>query len=230
MNIGGLEKISLIDYAPNISCVIFTMGCNFRCPYCHNSQLVLARKKPQLIDENLIFEFLEKRKKYIDGVVISGGEPTLQSDLSDFTARIKGMGFLVKLDTNGSNPCKLEELISHGLLDYIAMDIKTDPERYEEVGADCGPEDIMASVRIIIESGLLHEFRTTCVNSMINSEIIKRIAKLVDGANQYALQAVHTDNVLEPAFFSGENRCCTKDEMEAFRRILSSAVKTCIIR
>lgn len=231
MNIGGLEKISLIDYTPYVSCVIFTIGCNFRCPYCHNGQLVLPQKKPTVIDEKLIFEFLAKRKKYLDGVVITGGEPTLQPDLLRFITRIKGMGFLVKLDTNGSNPCTIEELISQNLIDYIAMDIKTSPHRYPKAvgAAGCRPEDIINSINIIIKSGLNHEFRTTCVNPIINTEAIKTIAELMDGANRYTLQTAHTDDVLEPAFFSGENRCCTVDEMEEFRQILSSSVKTCVI-
>ncbi|NOY70409.1 MAG: anaerobic ribonucleoside-triphosphate reductase activating protein [Deltaproteobacteria bacterium] len=231
MIIGGLEKISLIDYAPKLSCVIFTMGCNFRCPYCHNAQLVLARETQKLIDEKLIFEFLEKRKMHLDGVVITGGEPTLQPDLPDFAARIKEMGFLVKLDTNGSNPSRLLKMISLGLLDYIAMDIKTDPARYtKEVGAACSPKDIVASAHMIIESGLKHEFRTTCVTPIINSEAIKTIAKIVSGADQYALQSAHMDNILEPDFFAGKNRCSTEDEMEEFKQILSPAVKTCVIR
>jgi len=232
MKIGGLQKVSLIDFSPNISCVVFTIGCNFRCPYCHNPQLVLTGKKPALqIGENALFEFLEKRKKYLDGVVITGGEPTLQADLADFICRIKDMGFQVKLDTNGSNPSKIEELIDKNLLDFIAMDIKTDPERYKkDVKALCNPEEIFSSIEIIKKSGLAHEFRTTCVKPMISLDTIRKIAGLVKGADQYALQAAHSDNVLDPSFFYQKNRICGKEEMETFKKILDSSVRSCIIR
>src|SRR6056297_2648426 len=165
MNIGGFQKSSLIDYPGKISCIVFLTGCNFDCPYCHNPDLVrYGRENTSAIDPKELEAFLVKRQGLLDGVVITGGEPTLQTDLTALCRRIKSMGFSVKLDTNGSRPRVLAQLIEEDLLDYVAMDLKTDPARYSPlISRTCKPSSIRSSVQAILSSGLPHEFRTTCV-------------------------------------------------------------------
>ncbi|MGC8971837.1 MAG: anaerobic ribonucleoside-triphosphate reductase activating protein, partial [bacterium] len=163
MLIGGLQKFSLIDYPGKISAVIFTKGCNFRCPYCHNPELVIFDGK-DLIEEDYIFSFLREKRGKLDGVVLTGGEPTLQSDLINFLKEIKGLGFFTKLDTNGSNPEVIERLLEEKILDYIAMDIKANLEKYNDVThSNVDIEKIKKSIDIIMHSGIDYEFRTTIV-------------------------------------------------------------------
>jgi pyruvate formate lyase activating enzyme len=233
MNIGGFEKYSFIDYPGCISSVVFTVGCNFHCPYCHNPELVRPGSNGPAgrLSQSDILAFLEKRRKYLDGVVITGGEPTLQPDLQQFCREVKSLGLSVKLDTNGSNPSALAALVSGGLVDYIAMDIKTDPDHYVPlISHDINPQYIKDSIRIILESGLPHEFRTTCVIPMVDSSSIRAIARLVQGADLYALQKPHFDKILDSSFFSGDHRACLDEEMLAFQQILSASVKKCMIR
>ncbi len=231
MRIGGLEKCSLIDYAPHISCVVFTKGCNFHCPYCHNPELVSPDDTGETLPETEVFAFLEQRRNYLDGVVISGGEPTLQPDLPEFCRQVKSMGYFVKLDTNGTRPDVLRHLLSKNRLDYIAMDIKTDPEHYAPlIAADCDPAVIRESIRLVLNSGIRHEFRTTCVKPLINETVLRTIAGLVNGAWMYALQKPQTRSVLSPAFFNGINRNLEDNEFSAFQSILSESVHRCIIR
>jgi pyruvate formate lyase activating enzyme len=233
MNIGGFEKYSFIDYPGCISSVVFTVGCNFHCPYCHNPELVRPGSNGPAgpFSQRDILVFLEKRRKYIDGVVITGGEPTLQPDLQQFCREVKSLGLQVKLDTNGSNPSALAALLSGDLVDYIAMDIKTDPEHYVPlISHDIDPQRIKDSIRIILESGIPHEFRTTCVTPIVDTSSIRMIARLVQGADRYALQNPHFDKILDSSFFSGEHRACLDEEMDTFRQILSVVVKKCIIR
>ena len=162
VSLGGLQKSSLIDFPGKVSCVLFFSGCNFDCPYCHNPDLVNGSGEPASFDEKSVHGFLEKRKGLLDGVVISGGEPTLQSDLVSLCEKVKRMGYSVKLDTNGSRPQALKRLIKDGLLDYIAMDIKTDPACYSPfTRGETHPDDIFSSIGIIMDSGLAYEFRTT---------------------------------------------------------------------
>lgn len=232
MHIGGLEKYSFIDYAPHISCVIFTRGCNFRCPYCHNPELVLPESYGGTVPENELFSFLTRRRKYLDAVVISGGEPTLQPDLPGFCARIKSMGFPLKLDTNGSRPAVLLQLISHRLVDYLAMDIKTDPEWYDRLGIDSETraDAIRESIELIRSSGLPHEFRTTCVKPLVDGDAIGRIAELVRGAPLYALQKPQTVKVLNPAFFTQTEWTVSDAELDSYRSVLQTSVRHCFIR
>ncbi len=196
MKIGGLQKFSLIDYPEKISAIIFTQGCNFRCLYCHNPQL-LSYTNDSFIEELLVFDFLKSRIGKLDAVVLSGGEPCLQKDLSEFIKKVKSMGFAVKLDTNGSSPEVLQQLIDNGFLDYIAMDIKAPLAKYETITkSKINTDDILKSIDIIINSGLDYEFRTTVVKSLITKDDFFNIGKLICGAKKYYLQKfIYQDNL-----------------------------------
>lgn len=191
MRIGGLQEFTLIDYPDKVACIIFTQGCNFRCGYCHNPQLVYPEQFCQVIPEEKVFDFLRGRQKYLQGVVITGGEPTLQGDLITFIAKIKALGYLVKLDTNGSYPRILRELISLGLVDFIAMDVKTSLGRYEAViRKKIDVNTIQESIDVIINSGVSHEFRTTVVKPFCLEEDILKIRQIIEGCQRYRLQDV----------------------------------------
>ena len=188
MKIFGIEKFSMVDWDGKIVCTLFASGCNFRCPFCHNSTLALAEGNE--IDQTEIFNFLEKRKGLLDGVCISGGEPTLQHDLEDFVKKIKGMGFKVKLDTNGTNPKAVASLIEKSLVDYIAMDVKNCPDKYPAtIGTDKADVDnILATANIIKKSNISHEFRTTIIKEFHTKEDMQIIADIVDGCHGFYLQ------------------------------------------
>ena len=233
MRIGGFQKTSLIDYPGRVSCILFLTGCNFDCPYCHNPKLVRNPKSASVIGESQLLDFLAKRRGLLDGVVITGGEPTLQSDLPDLCRAIKSMGFAVKLDTNGSRPAALRQLIADRLLDFIAMDIKTEPDRYRPIiCAACRPSDITESVRIILSSSIPHEFRTTCVRPVIDDAAIDAISMLIDGAQRHALQRVQheTCDVLHPEFFQTYDWHLDDTALERFQTKIAAHVGTCIIR
>ena len=232
MKIGGFEKYSFIDYPDCIGSVVFTSGCNFHCPYCHNPGLVRPDKhsRQELSDENAIFSFLKKRKKYIDGIVITGGEPTLQADLPEFCRKIRDIGLLVKLDTNGSMPGVIEGLLQRGLVDYVAMDIKTSPDRYNNAICDIDPCVIENSIELLLGSSLPFEFRTTCVKPIVDEDAIQQIAGLVRGAPLYVIQRPQLKKVLDPSFFDQQHRMITEAEIKSFKTILSSFVKKCIDR
>ncbi len=187
MEILGQIKSSFIDYPGKICTVLFTGGCNFKCGYCHNPDLV--RGKAQALDQREIFKFLDKRKKYLDGVCISGGEPTLSSDLMDFIKKIKKMGFLVKLDTNGTNPEIIMELIGQQLIDYIAMDVKAPLPRYHEVaGVIVDMRRIEKSIDIIKHSDIFYEFRTTVHQEILQEHDLIEIAQTIYNAKRYCIQ------------------------------------------
>lgn len=232
MKIGGLQKYSLVDYPPLISCVIFTAGCNFRCPYCHNPELVAPDRTTRLLTREEVTSFITRRRRFLDGVVISGGEPTLQPDLGDLCVEIKSTGLRLKIDTNGSRPEALRELIKNRLVDYIAMDIKTSPEHYPLlVGDSVEPSVIRESISLILGSGISHEFRTTCVRPFTDESVIKSIAQLISGADLHAIQRPQARDVLSPEFFAdSESRFYSEEEIEAFRSISGSSVKQAVIR
>ncbi len=233
MRIGGIQKNSLIDYPQKISCVVFTAGCNFDCPYCHNPEIARPTAGSTGLDVEEIVSFLKKRKAFLDGVVISGGEPTLQTNIFDFCQRIKSMGYPLKLDTNGSKPHVIKELIDRRLVDYIAMDVKTDPDRYAPlIAKEMDPAVIRLSIQIIMESGIAHEFRTTCVKSIVDEADILTIARLIQGSDLYVLQKVHFHQtpVLHPEFFQNNNWQLDVQEIEKFRAVASEFVQTCMIR
>lgn len=191
MLIGGLQKTTLIDFPGRIAALVFTVGCNFRCPFCHNPELVDPKliKKAPLIREEDFFEFLNKRQKFLDSVSITGGEPTLQNDLEDFIRKIRERNLAVKLDTNGTNPDILENLINKGLLDYAAMDIKAPLEKYEKVaGVEVDFKKIKKSIDLIMKNFSDYEFRTTIVPNLLDEGDIIKIAEEISGAKRFYLQ------------------------------------------
>jgi pyruvate formate lyase activating enzyme len=232
MVFGGLQKNSLIDYPGKLCCVLFTSGCNFDCPYCHNPELAKGHiQQPLSLKEKNIYDFLALRKGFLDGVVISGGEPTLHKDISSICRNIHEMGYPIKLDTNGSRPKILKQLIDEGCVDYVAMDIKTDPFAYcPLIAKDCKPESILTSIKIIMESNIPHEFRTTCIEPLVNSGIIERISKLIQGAHLYALQQFHGEKVLHPEFFKDRDSHISSHDLMHFQSIASHWVRSCIVR
>ncbi len=198
MEIKGLVKASVIDYPGKMAAVVFLPNCNFRCGYCQNPELIEEPQELESLSEDEVLGYLESRRKWIDGVCITGGEPTLHRELPAFIRKIKSLGIAVKLDTNGTNPGMLEELVKEGLLDYIAMDIKAPPERYGEVaGKDVDIEDIKRSVRIIMSGGADYEFRTTAPKGVIGKEDVRRIGEWLRGAKAYYLQKFRSGKTLD---------------------------------
>ena len=194
MQIAGFQKVSLIDYPGKIAAVIFTPGCNFRCPYCHNPELVISQSR-ELISEEEATSFLLERADKLQGVVITGGEPTLQQGLIPFIERIKDYGYSVKLDTNGSKPSVLRECVFKGIVDFIAMDIKAPLEKYDEAsGVSVNTADICESIDIIINSKINHVFRTTVVKSFLTEDGLGKVTSLIKDADQYVLQEFNYKN------------------------------------
>ena len=180
MKIGGLQKFSLIDYPGRISAIVFTEGCKFRCPYCHNSELVDPAQYGPLLPEEEVLSFLEKRRGKLEAVTVTGGEPTLQADLEGFLRRLKAMGYLTKVDTNGSNPEMLERLIRGRLVDYLALDVKGPLRKYGQiVNARVETAMIRRSIELITASEIQHEFRTTVVRSQLDKDDLIDTAKLL---------------------------------------------------
>ncbi len=190
MVIHGFQKMTLLDYPGKVACTIFTAGCNFRCPFCHNARLVTQTQAADRISEADVLTYLEKRKGILDGVCITGGEPTLQSDLSAFIRTVRSMGYAVKLDTNGTAPDILSALLEERLVDYVAMDVKNTRERYAETTGV--PKDCLASVEqsvcLLIDGTVDYEFRTTVVKELHTPGDIAAIARWISGAPRYFLQ------------------------------------------
>lgn len=232
MKFGGLQKNSLIDYPGKICCVLFVCGCNFDCPYCHNPELVKGPiNSAAVFHENKAYDFLKNRIGLIDAVVISGGEPTLHKDLADVCQHIKQMGLPVKVDTNGSRPAVIKQLIDAGWVDYIAMDIKTDPRAYTPIiKKDYKPENIQKSIQLIMESPLDYEFKTTCIRPLVDEISIQKIARLIKGAQLYVLQQFHNTGVLHPEFFKEYPVQYSKKELMRLKAIAESWVQECRIR
>lgn len=199
MRLGGYQKLTLIDYPGKIATTVFTVGCSFRCPFCHNPELVLPPQFPAPNNmEAEFFEFLKKRKGKLEGVCITGGEPTIQADIIDFIKKIKALGFLVKLDSNGSRPDILKKVIDEKLVDFIAMDIKNSPRKYSKtVGTKTDIRRIKLSVGLIMNSGIDYEFRTTVVPGIHSEKDFEDIAKWIGGAKAYYLQEYRSMRVLD---------------------------------
>ena len=224
--IGGIVKFSTVDYPGYVVASVFTIGCNMRCGYCHNPELVLPEQFADTIPEHEILEFLATRVGKLEGVAISGGEPTMQADLPQFIAKIKAMGFRVKLDTNGTNPGMVKRLIGEQLVDFIAMDIKGPLEKYQQIAArPIDVEAIQESIRII--KTIPHEFRTTIVAGQLEVGDFTSIGKLVEGAQRYALQKFVAGRTVSTQF-AGASSFAT-DEMDAARRIMQRYVAECVV-
>jgi len=229
MRIGSLQKFSLIDYPGSICATIFTQGCNFRCPYCHNPELVKPElfQKPVSIDEIMVF--LKKRRGKLDGVCITGGEPTLQQDLVECVRGIKQLGFRVKIDTNGSFPTVLKALIKGHLVDYIAMDIKASPYKYSEAsGTSIDINSIEESIHLIINAPIMYEFRTTVVKSLISQDDFEDIGHMIKGARRYVLQGFIPTKLVDPAFLM--EATYTNKEFQTIAKALDSFVQSVDIR
>ena len=199
MIIGGLQKLTLLDFPGCVACTVFTVGCNLRCPFCHNPDLVFNPPEDMRISEDEFFAFLGKRKGLLDGVAITGGEPLLHSDIGEFIAKIKSMGFKVKLDTNGTFPERLEKILAEGNVDYVAIDIKNTFDKYAETVGIKGFDTslIKRSIKVLQDSGVAHEFRTTVVSPLHRAEDFGKIAKQVEGSENYFLQCfVDSGNLL----------------------------------
>jgi len=192
MKIGGLQKTSLLDYPDTISAIIWTVGCDFRCPFCYNKDIIIGNV--ELYSEDEIFSFLKKRFGMLEGLVITGGEPLMQEDIIDFCEKVKKISYLIKIDTNGIHPKKLKELIDKKLVDYIAMDVKAPKKKYDKLtDVKTNIKKIEKSIDIIKNSTVDYEFRTTVVPNLITKEDIINIAKWLEGAKRFYLQQFKTD-------------------------------------
>jgi len=190
MIINGLQKLTLLDFPGKTACTVFLGGCNYACPFCHNAPLVLPERERDEISEDEFFTFLKRRQGLLEGVCITGGEPTLRRGLDEFIAKIKELGYLVKLDTNGTRPEIVKSLLEKGLLDYIAMDIKAPIYKYDILaGVDNAFTDkVLESIELVKNSGIDHEFRTTVTDELHTAEDIASIAELIKGEKRYFLQ------------------------------------------
>lgn len=202
MNFSGFQKLTLLDYPEHVACTLFTKGCNFRCPFCHNARLVTENTEDEQYGEDMVLSYLKKRVGILDGVCITGGEPLLHKELPDFIRKVKDLGYQVKLDTNGSFPGILKSLVNEGLLDYVAMDVKNSMERYGETidVPDFDTAPIEESIDFLLEGHVPYEFRTTVVAEFHTTQDIVSISKRIQGATKYFLQ-----NFVDSGCLIGEN-------------------------
>lgn len=227
MKICGLQKTTLLDFPGHVAATVFTGGCNFRCPFCHNSDL-LGNDSPPAFTEEEVLAFLAKRRGILEGVAITGGEPTLQPDLREFIWKVRELGYRIKLDTNGYRPDVLKELCGEGLIDYVAMDIKTCQERYPLVAGipSVNIEKIEESADFLITGTVPYEFRTTVVRELHQAEDFEKIARWLEGCSQYYLQNfVDSDQVLNPVYTSWG-----REELLSFLEIVKPYVKHAELR
>ncbi len=245
MIIGALQKFSLLDYPGKISAIVFTQGCNFRCQFCYNPMLVWPTAVSKLkytphpagqqkvhphIEQDDLFVFLKSRTGKLDAVVITGGEPCLQKDLIDFVQKVKALGFLVKLDTNGSSPEVLAKLIKEKLIDYVAMDLKASKAKYGEVtGAEVNFNNIIKSVKLIMTSGLPYEFRTTVVPDLLDKDDIGEMGETIKGADKWYLQNFISRGELVNEKFQGKVPYNAR-QMKEMAEIGGKYVKKCEVR
>ena len=228
MRIQGLQKLTLLDFPEKVACTVFTAGCNLRCPFCHNASLVVNIPKESEISENTFFSFLEKRQGVLDGVCVSGGEPLLQPDIEAFIRRIKEMGYAVKLDTNGTIPEKLKGLVTEGLVDYVAMDIKNSLETY---AITCGLdrldlEKIKESVSYLKEGHVPYEFRTTVTKNFHSAQEFESIGQWLMGSEKYYLQ-----NFVDSGDLINQKiRGCEEKEMKVFLETVQKYIPSAKLR
>lgn len=212
----------MVDFDEKIACTVFTGGCNFRCPFCHNGALVVGNVKAEQIDENEVFDYLEKRKGLVDAVCVTGGEPTLQSDLKDFLRKVRDMGYLTKLDTNGLRPDVLKDVLKEKLVDYVAMDVKNSLQKYAvTVGLESvDTSKITESIDTLLSGDVEYEFRTTLIKEFHTTEDIEKIADTINGAQRYFMQK-YKDN--EECISHGFSPI-EKDEAEKFKTFFDGKV------
>ena len=223
MRILGFQKLTLLDYPGKVACTIFIGGCNFRCPFCHNADLVINPNEQPEISEDKIFATLKKRQGILEGVCVTGGEPTLFPELKDFLKKIKALGYAIKLDTNGYKPEVLIELVELGLVDHVAMDIKNTLAKYTEtVGlGEMDVTKIQKSIDFLKQGTVSYEFRTTVVKGLHTMADMEEIGKLISGAKQYFLQSYQeSDHVISPIFSS-----YSKEELEQMRDLVKQYVE-----
>ncbi len=231
MKIGGLQPVTLLDYPQKVAAIIFASGCNMRCPFCYNPKLVLPEliEKETLMSKEEILDFLNRRKKYLDGIVFTGGEPLLQPEALDFMRQVKEMGYLIKLDTNGLRPEVLATVLEEKLVDYLAMDIKGPLGTYEKFcGVMADPAKIRESARLVMESGLPYEFRSTVVKGLHSKEDLVLMAEIIEGADKYYLQNFNSHEVVAGSDFAGKS--FTTLEMSQMKDLVASYVKYCAVR
>lgn len=230
MIFGGWQKFSLIDFPGRASAILFTQGCPFRCPFCHNPELINPTQGMFTpVTEKEILDFLSTRQNKLDGVVITGGEPTLHNDLPDFISKLKSLGFAVKLDTNGSRPEMIERLVRDDYLDYLAMDYKSPLEKYQShSGSMIDTEKIKKSVDLIRQSGIDYEFRTTVVKELLTEEDIMKIADELKGVKRYVLQKFLPGRTLDPLF--AEMTTYTDEEFDKMCKKIKKFVAQCLWR
>ena len=228
MRIQGLQRLTLLDYPEHTACTVFTAGCNFHCPFCHNASLVVDISEEPQMSEDEFFAFLQKRIGILDGVCVSGGEPLLQPDIEQFIQRIKDMGYAVKLDTNGSFPDKLIHLVERGLVDYVAMDIKNSPETYAiTAGVEMlNIDSIKRSVSYLKEGHVPYEFRTTVVKHYHSEDAFERIGQWIEGTEKYFLQ-----NFVDSGDLIGkQSRGCSEEEMKEFLEVVQKYIPEAKLR
>lgn len=225
MIIQGLQKLTLLDYPEKLACTIFTSGCNFRCPFCHNASLVVDTHRYEKISEEEVFEFINKRKNTLEGVCVSGGEPLLQNDIEEFMKKVKDLGYKIKLDTNGSSPEKLERIIKDGLVDYIAMDLKNSRQNYGKTigieGYNLAP--IEKSIRLIMMSDIPYEFRTTVVKELHKRSDFEDMASWIKGAKAYYLQQFVESEEMVAEGLHGYNEDIMRQALEIVRKDVDNA-------
>lgn len=233
MKLSAIQRFTMLDYPDKVACIAFTPGCNMRCGFCHNPEFVLPELMKEIqkdfIAEETFFNFLDKRRGRLEGVVVSGGEPTIWHDLPEFFRKIKAKGFATKLDTNGNNPVMLRKLLDEKLLDYVAMDVKTSLLGYTTlVGVGAKPEHIAESITLLKSSGVPYEFRTTVMKEVHTEEVLRDMEELIKGAERYYFQVFRPGHTLHPLFatyqpFSG-------DEMQGLVDRFSGVAKEVGIR
>lgn len=228
MQINGLLKTTLLDFPTKVAATVFLAGCNYRCPFCHNFNLVNTKNEFPVISEESFFSFLDSRKRILDGICITGGEPTLRPDLPDFIARIKEYGYSVKLDTNGSNPEMVKNLIMDKLIDYVAMDIKSSIEEYPNISGirNLDTDNIIETVHLLKSNIIPCEFRTTFVSEYHNAETVAKIGKWLNGADNYFIQSFKDSEFVPNHSLTP----CTKEQLLSYKELLNPYIKNVALR
>lgn len=228
MKFYGMQKMTLLDYPGYVACTLFTGGCNFRCPFCHNALLVLDLDENYTIPEEEVLAFLKKRQGLLDGVCVTGGEPLINKDIGDFLSKVKELGFKIKLDTNGTNPALLKELVSQKLVDYVAVDIKNSPEKYAEtVGLKSfDMSTINETVNFLMTGSVDYEFRTTVTKQFHTEKSMEEAARFIRGAKRYFLQNFVDSGNLIGSGITGQS----KEEMEKLLSVVKKYVPDSCLR